>query len=376
MLWRRIHAYPEIAATLTWLLATRAVLWLIGLLSREILQPFLPLQEPGAPFTSDPYLAVWGHWDTRWYLDIARRGYSPDLLPHTGEANYAFFPLYPLLMRVLGWVVGDVYLAGLLISNVSLGTAMLLLYRLVRLDAEAAVAERSVKYLILLPTAFLFSGVLTEALFVALNVAAFYAARQNRWWTAGVLGGLAALTRSNGALLVFPLAWMCFADAERRKRWPVHLAALSLVPAGTALFALYTWMLVGDPLAFVHVQRAWHKMLANPVEVLGWGLRASTPQLRVGAWFGLFTLALSFGFCRVLGFPYFLVCVSAVLLPLSTGWPALFSMTRFVLCAWPVAILFARLTRDHTLDVALTACLALLQGFFMVFWSNGSRMVM
>ena len=60
-----LRAHPEIAVALSWLLATRATLWLVGLISREILQPFLPHQELGAPFTADPYLAVWGHWDTR-----------------------------------------------------------------------------------------------------------------------------------------------------------------------------------------------------------------------------------------------------------------------------------------------------------------------
>ncbi len=366
----------DVVLVVAWLVATRAVLWLIGFVSREVLQPFLPLQEPGAPFTANRYLAVWGHWDTRWYLDIARRGHSAEPLPHTGEANYAFFPLYPLLMRVVGWVVGDVYLAGFIVSNLALGAAMLLLYRLVRLDSDEATAERAVKYLILLPTAFVFSGVLTEALFVALNVAAFYAARRNRWWLAGAFGGLAALTRPNGALLALPIAWMCFEDVERRKRWLGHLAALGLVPAGMGLFSAYTWLLTGDPLGVVYVHRAWLKTLANPVEVLVWGLQAPTLQLRVGAWVGLVSLVATFGFCRMLGFPYFLVCVLAVIVPLASGVTALFGMARYTLFAWPLAILFARLGRRGELDVGLTVCLALLQGFLMVFWSNGSRMVM
>ncbi|MDR7610786.1 MAG: mannosyltransferase family protein, partial [Armatimonadota bacterium] len=185
-----LRTYPEVAVALSWVVVSRATLWLIGLVSREVLQPFLPQQEPGAPFTENPFLAVWGHWDTRWYLDIARRGYSPERLPYTGEANYAFFPLYPLLMRALGPVVGDVYLAGIVVSNLSLVAAAVLLYRLARLDGDELAAERSVKYLVLLPTAFVFSAVLTEALFVALSVAAFLQARRDRWWAAGALGGL------------------------------------------------------------------------------------------------------------------------------------------------------------------------------------------
>lgn len=370
-----LRTYPEVAVALSWVVVSRATLWLIGLVSREVLQPFLPQQEPGAPFTENPFLAVWGHWDTRWYLDIARRGYSPERLPYTGEANYAFFPLYPLLMRALGPVVGDVYLAGIVVSNLYLVAAAVLLYRLARLDGDELAAERSVKYLVLLPTAFVFSAVLTEALFVALSVAAFLQARRDRWWAAGVLGGLAALTRPNGVLLVLPLAWMCFAGAEGRTRWASRVAALSLVPLGLGMFCFYNWLLTGDLLAFVRVQQAWLRAPANPVEVLLGGVSSPVPQLRVGAWFAVAVLVLSFAFARTLGFPYFLVCLSAVLLPLGGGWVSLFGQARYVLSAWPLALLLARLGSRADTDALLTASLALLQGFLMVFWSNGSRMV-
>ncbi len=369
-------ARREVVLAAAWVVATRAVLWLIGYWSREALQPFLPRQEPGAPFTTNPYLAVWGHWDTRWYLDVARRWYSPEALPETGEANYAFFPLYPLVMRVLGMVVGDVYVAGMVISNLALVVAATLMYRLVRMEADTSAAERSLKYFLLFPTAFVLSGVLTEALFVALSVAAFYEARRDRWWTAGVYGGLAALTRPNGIVLLLPLLWLCLADAERWKRWPRYVAALLLVPGGTAVFAMYNWWLVGDPLAFVHVQVAWGKTLSNPMDVLVRGLTAPTLQLRFGAWFALGVMILTFGLCRVLGLAYLVLCLLAVLLPLASGWTGLFIVARLGLSAWPLAAAVGRVVRSGSGDAIVTVCLALLQGFLMVFWSNGSRMVM
>lgn len=268
------------------------------------------------------------------------------------------------------------YLAGIVVSNLSLVAAAVLLYRLARLDGDELAAERSVKYLVLLPTAFVFSAVLTEALFVALSVAAFLQARRDRWWAAGVLGGLAALTRPNGVLLVLPLAWICFAGAEGRTRWASRVAALGLVPLGLGMFCFYNWLLTGDPFAFVRVQQAWLRAPANPVEVLLGGVSSPVPQLRVGAWFAVAVLVLSFAFARTLGFPYFLVCLSAVLLPLGGGWVSLFSQARYVLSAWPLALLLARLGSRADTDALLTASLALLQGFLMVFWSNGSRMVM
>ena len=42
---------------------------------------------------------VWARWDSDWFLRIAENGYSwPSSTP-------AFFPLYPLLVAVLGFVL-------------------------------------------------------------------------------------------------------------------------------------------------------------------------------------------------------------------------------------------------------------------------------
>jgi hypothetical protein len=42
---------------------------------------------------------VWNRWDARWYDDLARLGYN--LHGPNDYKNVAFFPLYPLLVRML-----------------------------------------------------------------------------------------------------------------------------------------------------------------------------------------------------------------------------------------------------------------------------------
>ena len=54
------------------------------------------------------------HWDSGWFLAIAQDGYHYD--PAKGSP-IAFFPLYPMLMRALGPLLGGPTVAGFLISN-------------------------------------------------------------------------------------------------------------------------------------------------------------------------------------------------------------------------------------------------------------------
>ena len=67
---------------------------------------------------------------------------------------------------------------------------------------------------------FFFSAVYTESLFLALSAGCFYLARRERWVWAGVLGGLAAATRSIGVLLVVPLAVLYLQELTRSPGQP------------------------------------------------------------------------------------------------------------------------------------------------------------
>ena len=158
-------------------------------------------------------------WDSIWYVQIAHSGYSNSHDP-------AFFPLYPLLIRVVGWVVGSLPLAGLLVSLVSLLAALEIVRRLTELELGTEAAGAAVLLLAFTPMAVFFSAVYTESLFLALSAGMFLAARRERWWLAGVLGGLAAATRVTGVLLVIPFALLFF---EQRRR------AASARPLGLVL---------------------------------------------------------------------------------------------------------------------------------------------
>ena len=93
-----------------------------------------------------------------------------------------------------------------MVSAISSLTALYLLHRLVALDFDLGRARSTVWIAAWFPGAMVLSAVYSEPLLLLASVGAIYAARQGRWATAGLLGGVAAATRSGGVLLLVPLA--------------------------------------------------------------------------------------------------------------------------------------------------------------------------
>jgi hypothetical protein len=202
-------------------------------------------------------LNPWAHWDGVWFLRIATNGYSD---PHSP----AFFPLYPVAVRGVGWLLGGGFeLGGIVLSLVLFAGCCALLFALVNADLGPRVALLSVAYLALFPTSFFFLAVYSEGLFLLLTLACFFLARNGRWWLAGLAGFLAALTRSAGVLLVVPMLAYYFEQRDwRLARTDVRIVAVLLIPAGLATWMAYLWHRTGDPLAFSHVQRDWGRAFA------------------------------------------------------------------------------------------------------------------
>lgn len=61
---------------------------------------------PGKPDEKPNFIEAFSQWDGAWYLSIATDGYQ---WPGNTEvqSNVVFFPLYPLLGRMVGWLVAD-----------------------------------------------------------------------------------------------------------------------------------------------------------------------------------------------------------------------------------------------------------------------------
>jgi hypothetical protein len=172
-------------------------------------------------------LEPWQRWDTLWYVKIARSGYSVE------DGSSVFMPLYPLLVRITGWLLGGEYLtASLLISNLCAPVALWLLLGIAGRVGSAPFARRAILYAVSFPTAFFLLAGYTESLFTMLVLAAFALAYRRMWFGVALVGILVVLTRLTGVLLFPVFLLMLWAEGrtcyQRRERIlaSVYLAAI------------------------------------------------------------------------------------------------------------------------------------------------------
>ena len=117
-------------------------------------------------------------WDCSWYQTVAERGY--DALPglravQPGTANWAFFPVFPLLVSAWTYLTSMGFALSAVLLNNALGmAAALLLYGYASDRIGAHVALPASLCFVFSPFSFYLSVPYTEALFNALSVAALW----------------------------------------------------------------------------------------------------------------------------------------------------------------------------------------------------------
>lgn len=250
--WQRVR-FPVCAfgAVAGWLVL---VVWVSDrLLDRHPDYPVAPVR-----FAGSALLGGWFRFDGGWYDLIARTGYyslGPDQ-----QSPVAFFPAYPLLMRAVGWVLGDEILAGILITFVCGLFATVLLHRWTLDRLGPAAARTTVLLLVLFPYSwYLFGAVYADALFLLAVLGAFVLVERGHPVLAGFAGAVATATRPVALAVVVGLV----AVTIQRRGGIRNLRSLKPADAGVLLsitglaaWSGYLWSRFGDPLLWVKIQQA------------------------------------------------------------------------------------------------------------------------
>ena len=319
---------------------------------------------------------MFNRWDAPHYLDIAKNWYS-----NTGDAaNFiVFFPLYPILIRLITFNFDYVNLSALLVANVCSFIAFFYLYKVAKLEFNSQVAVKAVLFMSLFPTAYFLSAPYTEGLFFGLVIASIYYARVSKWEVAGLLSMFAALSRLAG-LLLLP---MLLVEFLHQKNWKPAKVDKRIVWACLAVVGFFIYLgmnlqVTGDAFKFMEIERVHWSNRFDPIEGLKaayyWATGASYPEnITIGiaplgfAVYGLLIFGLAV-WKRMR--PSYLVYMFLTWgLAVSTSW--WISVPRYIMAMLPMFILLGALSRNKAVNGAITVAFGFGLCYFTAIFALG-----
>lgn len=314
------------------------------------------------------WVGVFAQFDGVHYLTIARQGYDAIGLVQ------AFFPVYPLAMRLvaLGYMSDfALIISGRFISLLALVGIVYLWFGQKRFITGKLSTRYALWLFLLWPVSFFLHSLYTESLFILLALSSLLAAAKKQWLLAGVLAGIASGTRIVGILL-FP-ALLIELLQQTNWRWSntmqwigqywKNLIYICLSLIGWLLYSAYLWREFQDPFLYMHVQKEFGAGRQDAIQLPGLvQLQLIVRYVRM-----LLTVPISMSWL-VIAQEFFLSIFAAVVLllgvkkvrlsvwffsgmsllvPTMTG--SLSSMPRYILAAPAVFLLFGYYAEKYPL---------------------------
>lgn len=309
-------------------------------------QPTYPYWQNDLEPLGPRFLWTWGAFDGAHYVRLARNGYD-------SAFTQAFFPLYPLLIRSLGVFTSNYLVIGLLISNLSFLTFLIILYKLLLSSFTKKIVKKTIKIYLFFPTSFFFHSLYTESFFMLLVVLSFYLLNKNKWLLSSFFAALASATRLVGislSLAIF-VKWIQEKKAKDKKLLLKGGFYSLLSSFGLLSYMLFLKKQFTDPFVFLKAMSLWEKN--KPVFFLQTFFRyikmLSDFTLTLERYYVVFfefIIGVLFFYLLIVSFKkvdwsYFVYNLFSFLLPLSSG--TFSSLPRYVLVLFPSFVMLARI---------------------------------
>lgn len=293
----------------------------------------------------------WGNFDGVHYLEIAQFGYR-------GPGLQTFFPLFPLTIRFVTVITGNLFFSGFLISNLAAFLSGLVLYRLARRDFSETVAKWSVLFFFCFPTSFFLGSIYTESMFLLFLLLAYY----GKSAVSKLFSFLAGGTRLIGAFIL-PAGFL-----------------------GVGAYMVYLYHYFGNALYFLSGQEAFKNGRANsltslisPFQVVFRYLKIFLTANPAQPAFWVATLEF-FSFTFGVGMlTYLTVRKNVKMRYLVYSWPALLlpslsgtfsSMPRYLLAIFPIYLGLA-LIKSSTVKTLILAGFVILLALLTTYFVRG-----
>jgi Mannosyltransferase (PIG-V) len=243
------RGWPGWAVPLGILALSRAFSIAVVFLSWTLRVPSSPFPRWSAPFSM---------WDGQWYVFIAGHGYHAEAVVRTaygpGYHDFAFFPAWPLLLRVLS-LGGQLPLDAVapIAANTLFLLAGLTIWTILDRIAGRGIGLWGLALFAFSPGAFIFSVGYSEPLYLFIAAWFFIAAERRLPRPAAILAAVAQLTRVLGAALAFA-SLADLVRPETRRQAILVIGATILAFAGW-----WTWIaiLTHDPMGYMLGTPSW-----------------------------------------------------------------------------------------------------------------------
>ncbi len=201
-------------------------------------------------------VTTWGwdtftRWDGEWYQSIATSGY--EYVNDGRTHSVPFFPLYPLICRVVMAFGLPFPIAGILVNNLAFLVALFVIFRWVHEKHGLNIAKWTIAVMVWCPLSLYATVTYTEGLFILLSTLSIQAFDKGNYIWAAFWGVLTTATRLTGVVLIpsfLLLAW------KERRPFVAYITA-AVTSLGLLLYIAYSAINFGEPLVFLKVQAAF-----------------------------------------------------------------------------------------------------------------------
>jgi Gpi18-like mannosyltransferase len=309
------------------------------------------------PLSFKAFSQIFEKNDSGWYLNIADSWYpkvkSRVELGYSNSADYkqspwAFFPMYPLLLRITHLSTGmNVHLAGFYWAIILSILSFLLFYQLCR---EFGIEEKKSFYLTLVmmffPFNYYFSVLYTEGIFFTFLAFGFLCLKYSRYFLFSLVIMVLVLIRPNGIFMMIPLE-LYFLENKgilegykfRFKKFDriAIFQSFSFLPGFLIFFAycLYQKQMTNEYFAFSIAQAGWYRRFMFPLLAF---FRQGNFATQFNSFYGIAAIILSIFAWKRFPLSLNMLIWISLILPLCSG--SVNSIQRFISVIFPLTIFF------------------------------------
>jgi len=206
-------------------------------------------------------------WDSGHYDYIVNHGY-------TEPWKIAFFPSYPIVVKIFSLIFKDTIWSGVFLSNLLLYLGSIFMFNLVKKVYGDSESKISLVLFLAAPTSLFYIINYTESAFFFTTIIFFWCLKEKKFLLSAVALFFAATTRNVGILLLLPYGAVVAEEhlKNRKIEWRdilKYIGCFILAISGILTYMIYSYVKFDDFLLFVHAQKAWADHIQTDVPFSG-----------------------------------------------------------------------------------------------------------